>query len=286
MNALLTRAWQRGVPAPVLFVVSGCSLYLGAALAVMLFDQLSPAGVAWLRMLVASVVLLAWRRPDRAAWRGRRLVLAGCFGLVTGLMNVVFYEAIARWPLGTAVAVEFTVPAAVAALGSRSMRDAAALVLAATGVVLVADVRRAGNLAGFVLALLAAMRWAAYIVLGKRVASAGSGLDDMTIGFALATALLCPLALGTGPAWGSPPLLVMAAGGGVLSTVVPYGRDQVVLRRVGQVRFALLLALLPAAATVIGLLVLGQLPRPLEVAGIGAITVAIVLSGPTDPRSR
>jgi inner membrane transporter RhtA len=253
---------------------------------VVLFDRLSPAGVAWLRMLVAALVLLAWRRPHRAAWRGRRLVLAGCFGLVTGLMNVAFYEAIARLPLGTAVAVEFTGPVAVAALGSRSMRDVAALMLAATGVVLIADVRLAGNLAGFVLALLAAMLWAAYIVLGKRVASAGTGLEDMTTGFVLAVVLLCPLALGTGPAWGSPTLLALAAGVGVLSTVVPYGLDQVVLRRVGQARFALLLALLPAAASVAGLLVLGQLPHPLEAAGIAAVTMAVALPGPTDPDSR
>lgn len=252
-------------------------MYLGAALAVGLFDRLSPAGVAWLRMLVAALVLLAWRRPDRAAWGGRRLALAGCFGLVTGLMNVAFYEAIGRLPLGTAVAVEFTGPVAVAALGSRGMRDIAALMLAATGVVLIADVRLASDLAGFVLALLAAMLWAAYIVLGKRVASGGSGLDDMTVGFAVATVLLCPLALGTGPAWSSPTLLGMAAGVGVLSTVSPYALDQVVLRRVGQARFALLLALLPAAASVVGLLVLGQLPQPWEAAGIVAIVAAVAL---------
>lgn len=81
---------HRSTPAPLFFVAGGCSMYLGAALAVELFQQLSPAGVAWLRMLVAALALLAWRRPDRAAWRARRLILAGCFGLVTGLMNVTF----------------------------------------------------------------------------------------------------------------------------------------------------------------------------------------------------
>ncbi|MGH3884094.1 MAG: EamA family transporter [Pseudonocardiaceae bacterium] len=261
-------------------------MYLGAALAVVLFEQVSPAGVAWLRMLVAALVLLAWRRPDRAAWRGRRLVLAARFGLVTGLMNVAFYEAIARLPLGTAVAVEFCGPVAVAALGSRGVRDVAALMLAATGVVLIADVRLAGSRAGLLLALVAAAMWAAYIVLGKRVAGGGSGLDDMTVGFALAAVLLCPLALGTGPAWGSPTLLAMAAAVGVLSTALPYALDQVVLRRVGQARFALLLALLPAVASVVGFLVLGQLPHPLEAAGIATVAVAVALSGWTDPGGR
>lgn len=286
MDTLPSRIRRRDVPVPLLFVIGGCSMYLGAALAVVLFGRLSPAGVAWLRMLVAAMVLLTWRRPDRAAWRGRRLVLAACFGLVTGLMNVAFYEAIARLPLGTAVAVEFCGPVAVAALGSRSVRDIAALMLAATGVVLIADVRLAGSSAGLVLALVAAVLWAAYIVLGKRVASAGSGLDDMTVGFALAAVLLCPLAMGTGPVWNSPTLLAMAAGVGVLSTALPYALDQVVLRRVGQARFALLLALLPAVASVVGLVVLGQLPHPLEAAGIATVAVAVALSGWTDPDGR
>lgn len=263
------------VPPPLLFVAGGCSMYLGAALAVVLFNQVSPAGVAWLRMLVAALVLLAWRRPDRAAWVGNRLGVAACFGIVTGLMNVAFYEAIARLPLGTAVAVEFCGPVAVAALGSRSVRDVVALGLAATGVVLIADVRLAVNRAGLLLALLAALMWATYIVLGKQVARGGSGLDDMTVGFTFAAVLLCPLARGTGPAWGSPTLLVMTAGVGVLSTVLPYALDQVVLRRIDRSRFALLLALLPAVASVVGLVVLGQLPHPMEAVGITAIALAV-----------
>ncbi len=277
MDTLRTGIRHLGVPAPLLFVVGGGSLYLGAALAVTLFDQVGPAGVAWLRMLVAALVLLVWRRPDRTAWRGRRLVLAGCFGLVTGLMNVAFYKAIARLPLGTAVAVEFCGPIAVAALGSRSRRDVAALLLAAIGVVLIADVQLAGSPTGFGLAMLAAAMWAVYIVLGKRVASAGSGLDDMTVGFAVAAVLLCPLALGTGPVWGSFTLLALAAGVGVLSTVLPYALDQVVLRRIGRARFAVLLALLPATASVVGFLVLNQVPRPLEAVGVVAVVSAVAL---------
>jgi inner membrane transporter RhtA len=275
MGALLDRV-HRGVPAPLLFVAGGCSMYLGAALAVGLFQVLSPAGVAWLRMLVAALVLLAWRRPDRAAWHGRRLIIAGSFGLVTGLMNVAFYEAIARLPLGTAVAVEFCGPIVVAALGLRRARDVAALVLAATGVTLIADVRLAGSRTGLLLALLAALMWAGYVVLGKWVARGGSGLDDMTVGFVLAAGLLSPLAVGTAPAWGSLNLLVSAAGVGLLSTVLPYALYQIVLRRIDHSQFAVLLALLPAAASVVGFLVLRQLPHPLEAAGILAVALAVV----------
>jgi inner membrane transporter RhtA len=275
MDTLSNRVPRRNVPAPLLFVAGGCSMYLGAALAVVLFNRVSPAGLAWLRMLVAALVLLAWRRPDRAAWVGNRMGVAACFGIVTGLMNAAFYEAIARLPLGTAVGVEFCGRVAVAALGSRGVRDVVALVLAATGVALIADVRLAANRMGLLLALLAALMWAAYIVLGKQVARGGSGLDDMTVGFTFAAVLLCPLALGTGPAWDSPTLLAMTAAVGLLSTVLPYALDQVVLRRVDHAQFALLLALLPAVASVVGLVVLGQLPHPMEAAGIIAVALAV-----------
>jgi inner membrane transporter RhtA len=266
----------------MLFVIGAVSMYAGAALAVGLFSLLAPAAVAVLRMLGAAAVLLAWRRPPAAAWRGARLLRAAAFGLATAGMNIAFYEAIARLPLGTAVAVEFCGPVAVAAVASRRPRDVAAVVLAAVGVALIADVRWSGSPSGVLWALAAAALWAAYIVLGKRVAGAGNGLDDMAVGFAVAAVALSPLLLlpggGTGlAARADPVVLVLAVGVGVLSSVVPYVLDQVVLRRVGQARFAVLLALLPATATIVGLIALRQVPSPLEGVGIAAVVVAVAL---------
>jgi inner membrane transporter RhtA len=266
----------------MLFVIGAVSMYAGAALAVGLFSLLAPAAVAVLRMLGAAAVLLAWRRPPAAAWRGARLLRAAAFGLATAGMNIAFYEAIARLPLGTAVAVEFCGPVAVAAVASRRPRDVAAVVLAAVGVALIADVRWSGSPSGVLWALAAAALWAAYIVLGKRVAGAGNGLDDMAVGFAVAAVALSPLLLlpggGTGlAALADPVVLVLAVGVGVLSSVVPYVLDQVVLRRVGQARFAVLLALLPATATIVGLIALRQVPSPLEGVGIAAVVVAVAL---------
>jgi inner membrane transporter RhtA len=265
------------LPAPLLFVFGGVSMYLGAAVAVQLFDELSPSVVAWLRQLGASIVLLAWRRPGRAAWRGKIFWLAAVFGMVTAAMNLVFYEAIHRLPLGTAVALEFVGPVLVAAFGSRSVRDLAALVIVVSGVVLIADVRWAGSTLGVLFALSAAVLWAAYIVLGKRVASAGLGVDGLAVGFCVATVVLSPLALGAGPAWASPRLLALGVGVGVLATVIPYVLDQVVLRRMGQARFALLLALLPVTATVIGLVVLRQIPTLPEAIGIFAVVTGLTI---------
>jgi inner membrane transporter RhtA len=281
---------RRTVPAPVLFVLGGLSMYVGAALAVGLFDRLAPAAVAVLRLLGAAVVLMAWRRPSAAAWRGRRLGRATAFGLATGLMNVAFYEAIARLPLGTAVAIEFCGPVAVAAVASRRVRDVAAVCLAAGGVLLIADVRWSAAPLGLVWGLAAAAMWAAYIVLGSRVATVGNGIDDMAVGFTTASVVLAPVLLLGGPRGPAglldPAVLVLGLGVGVLSSVVPYVLDQVVLRRVGQARFAVLLALLPATATVVGFLVLAQIPGPAEAVGIAAVVGAVALrSRDGDPPS-
>lgn len=273
------------LPAPLLFVVGALSMYLGAAVAVLLFDELSPAVVAWLRLAGAAALLLAWRRPGLAALCWRRLLLATGFGLATALMNIAFYEAIARMPLGTAVAIEFCGPVVVAALGSRTRHDVTALALAVLGVLLIADVQWAGSPSGVLFALTAAALWAGYIVLGKRVAGGGNGIDDLAVGFAAAAVLLSPLALGAGPVVHSPRLALLAVGVGLLSSVVPYVLDQVVLRRVGRARFALLLALLPATASVVGLLALRQVPAWPEVAGVLAVVGAVLLSSRSTSRS-
>jgi inner membrane transporter RhtA len=256
-------------------------MYVGAALAVGLFDRLAPSAVAVLRLIGAAAVLLAWRRPPAVAWRGRRFARAAAFGLATGLMNLAFYEAIARLPLGTAVAVEFCGPVAVAAIASRRPRDIAAVLLAATGVLLIADVRWSAAPWGVVWALAAATMWAAYILLGARVATAGNGVDDLAVGFGAAAVLLSPVLLvgnpGGAAALVDPVVLGLGLGVGVLSSVVPYVLDQVVLRRVGTARFAVLLALLPATATVVGLVVLAQLPGPAEALGIAAVVGAVAL---------
>ncbi len=288
-----------GLPAPLLFVIGGVSMYVGAALAVGLFAEASPAGVAWLRLAGAAVVLGVWRLGVAAAgrrrargadrsspdatrrWTGRRIALAGAFGVVTAGMNIVFYEAIARLPLGTAVAVEFTGPVLVAALGSRTRRDWLALGLVVVGVGLIADVRLEGSLLGVLFALAAAVAWAGYIVLGTRVSrgagTAGEGIDGLAVGFVVATVLFSPLALTVGRIAASPVLLGSALALGVLSSVVPYVLDQVVLRRLGRARFALLLALLPLTATVVGLVGLAQVPAPLEAAGIAAVVGGVAL---------
>ena len=271
------------------FMAGAVSQYLGAAVGVFLFETTEPATVAWLRSAAAALVLLAWRRPWRRAWTWRSAGAAAAFGLVTVGMNVAFYEAIARIPLGTAVAVEFVGPVAVATLGSRRARDVAAVALVVTGVVLLAGVQTDVDPVGLLFALLAAALWAGYILVGKSVADAGAGLDSLAVGMAAAAVLSAPLLVGVqlgndASVFGDARTWVFGMGVGVLSSVIPYALDQPVLATIGRARFALLLALLPATATVVGAAVLAQYPAPAELAGIALVMLALIVNASSSSR--
>jgi len=273
------------LPPQALFVLGAISQYVGAALAVLLFASVPAAGVAWLRVVAAAAVLVAWRRPWQTRWTARRLGLTAAFGVALALMNLAFYLAIDRLPLGTTVAIEFAGPIAVAALGSRTRRDALALVLAVAGVLALADVHLTGSPGGFALAVAAGVMWAAYIVLGHRVAADSElrAQDGLALAMAIGAVALAPfLVVSAAPALVDPLLLAACLAVGVASSVVPYGLEQVAMRRLARARFALLLALLPATATVIGAIVLGQVPGVVESAGIALIVIAASLRSHAD----
>ena len=271
------------VPAPALFVFSGLTQYLGAAIAVGLFVQIAPAGMAWLRILVAALVLLAWRRPWRLRWTRRDVALAAAFGTALGLMNVTFYIAIDHLPLGTAVAIEFLGPVAVAAVTGSGWRERAGIALAAVGVVLLAGVSLSLGTdeahVGLLAILAAALCWAAYILLGRRMATTGDGVTRLAVAMAAGSLVLAPFLGRLGaPVLGSWSLAAAVVGVAVLSSVVPYAVEQVVLRRVSAATFAVLLALLPATAALVGAVVLRQWPHPLDVLGLLLVSGAIALT--------
>ena len=276
------------VPAESLFVLGAVSQYVGAALAVLLFDAVPAAGVAWLRVVSAAAALAAWRRPWRHSWAGESLRLVVLFGSALALMNLSFYLAIDRLPLGTAVSIEFVGPIAVAAAGSRTGRDWTALGLGATGMILLADAHISGSPAGIGFALGAAAFWATYIVLGHRIARRGLGVNGLALGMCAGVVAIAPIGLPESvPALTDPALLVACIGVGLCSSVIPYVLDQVALRRLDRARFALLLCLLPLTATVTGAAVLDQRPSPLELTGIAVVVAAVALArgrgpGPAD----
>ncbi|MCF4123591.1 EamA family transporter [Antribacter sp. KLBMP9083] len=279
------------MPAPALFVFSGLTQYAGAAVAVGLFARLGAPDVGWWRIALAALVLVVWRRPWRRTWTRRDLAWSAVFGIVLAAMNIAFYVAIDHLPLGTAVAIEFCGPVAVAAVTGRAWRERVAIVVAGAGVVLLAGVTLESGLPrddvviGLVAILAAAACWAGYIVLGRRVARAGSGVDGLAVGMAAGSLLFAPFFVGSGGAVVSDPaLLVLLLVVAVCSSVVPYGLEQVVLRHLSAATFAVLLALLPATAAVIGAVMLRQVPTWPELAGLVLVSGAIAMTARAAPR--
>jgi inner membrane transporter RhtA len=276
---------------PIVFVVGAISQYVGAAIGVFLFETTEPATVAWLRAAAAAVALVAWRGPWRRGLSRRQAGNALIFGLVTMGMNIAIYEAFARIPLGTAVAIEFLGPTLVAALGSRRRRDLLSVGLVSVGVLLLAGVEFDANWTGVLFALVAAAMWAGYILVGKRVADTGDGLDSLAVGMSLAAvvlapAILIPQASIDASVFTESRTWLLGLCVGLLSTAIPYALDQLVLIQIGRARFALLLALLPATATLIGVAVLRQIPTVPEITGIALVIIALMLSARGSPESR
>ena len=250
-------------------------------MAVLLFEHVAVMGVAWLRIAAAAAVFAVWRRPWKSIrhWSGPRLREVVALGVTLALMNATFYLAISRLPLGTVGAIEFLGPVALAALGGRSGRNLVALMMAITGVALLTNVRFEGEPAGFVFAFLNCALFTTYIVLGHRLAQqGGSAVDRLAAAMLIAAVVITPFGFTDAtPAIGHADLLLAGLGVGVCSSVVPYVCDQMAMARLPRATFALLLALLPACAVIIGLVVLGQRPQVAEVVAVGLIVLAIGL---------
>jgi len=271
------------IPPQAFFVVSAVFHYLGPAFAVVLFRSVPPLGVAWLRIATAAVVFAVWRKP----WRliaglssMERLTVVG-LGVTLALMNVCFYEAIARLQLATVGAIEFIGPITLAAIGMRTARNMMALLLAVGGAYLLTDIRLTSAVVGYLFAFANCGLFMVYIVLGHRISSGGGmmgGIDRL--GAAMLIAMLAALPIGireATSAFYNPILLLAAVGVGVTSSVIPYICDQLAMARLSRATFALLLSLLPATASAIGLLVLRQIPTARDLLGIGLVISGVAL---------
>jgi inner membrane transporter RhtA len=270
------------LPPHVFFIGSAVFHYLGPAFAVLLFAQLAPLGVAWLRIASAAAVFALWRRP----WRQVALLRASTrasillLGAVLALMNASFYLAINRLPLATVGAIEFLGPVALAVAGLASRRNLVALILAVGGVYVLTGVHIATDALGLCFAFANCALFVLYVILGHRIAGDGGGAGIDRLSAAMLVAMLVALPIGWRdalPAFSHPALLAAGAGVGICSSVIPYVCDQLAMARLSRATFAFLLALLPATATLIGILVLRQMPSLAEFAGIGLIIVAVAV---------
>jgi inner membrane transporter RhtA len=280
--AATTRKSLATTPPQLYFLVSAVFHYLGPAFAVLLFARVEVLGVAFLRITTAAAVFALWRRPWRAFARAaggqRRTLLA--WGAVLAVMNCCFYLAIDRLPLGTVAAIEFLPVVALAALGARTLRNGLALVSAVPGVWLLTDVRLVAEPLGVLLAFANAALFAGYIVLGHRVARQGSagGIDGLAASMLVAAVLVTPVGgWDAAAAFTDPVALAAGAGVGIASSVVPYVFDQLAMARLARASYALMVSLLPATATVIGVVVLAQVPTPAEAAGVALVAAGVAL---------
>lgn len=262
---------------PVALVLTGVtSIQFGAALAATLFDDLGPAGTSLLRLGFAALVLaIVWRpRPRAHARADLRLVAA--FGLALGAMNLTFYEALDRIPLGVAVTIEFAGPLGVAVFTSRRRLDLVWAALAAAGIVLLANPGGDGlDPVGLVFVTAAAAFWAAYILLAQRAGQVFAG--GRGVAMAMVVAALVPVGPGVvdgGATLLEPRFLAIGLGIALLSSVIPYSLETEALRRLPASAFGVLMSLEPAVAALAGLLVLGQGLGVRDVVAIGLVVMA------------
>jgi inner membrane transporter RhtA len=269
-------------PPHAYFVVSAVFHYLGPSFAVLLFARVDVLGVAWLRIVSAAIVFSVWRRPWRAFAAldrsGRRLLVG--WGAVLAVMNVCFYLAIDQLPLGTVAAIEFLPVVALAALGARTAVNVVALALAVGGVYMVTGVHLTGEPLAVALAFANAVLFAVYIVLAHRVARLPvlTGIDGLAASMLIAAVAVTPIgAPAVLPALTDPVALLAGAGVGISSSVIPYVADQMAMRRLSRSTYALMVSLLPATATVVGIVVLAQIPSWAEIAGVALVIAGVAL---------
>jgi inner membrane transporter RhtA len=259
-----------------LVLAAASSLQVGAAFAVTLFDELGPAGAAFLRLGFAAVVLWAIWRPRVRAHPRRDLRIAAAFGVALGLMNWSIYESMDRIPLGVAVTIEFAGPLLVAVIGSRRPLDGVWIVLAAAGILLLADPGGGSTDAlGVFFALTAAACWMAYIYLSKRTGQVFPGGSGLALAMTVGALIVLPAGvIEAGSALGEPDLLGSALIVALASSVLPYSLELEALRRLPEAVFGVLMSLEPAVAALAGFVVLDQALGARELVAIAMVVVA------------
>jgi inner membrane transporter RhtA len=264
-------------PPELFFVFSAVAQYLGAAIAVRLFDDVDPATVAWLRVLFAGAIIMAFQWHHlKPRWTRREIQIAAIFGIFTALMNMFFYMAIDRLPLGKGVTIEFIGPIAVAALQTRSLRNTIALLFAGTGVVVLGGVEIGNEPLGLVFILLASLFWAGYIVIGSRVALANRGIAGLGIGLLIGGLFITPYAGNdASKAFSTPHILLACALVGLLANAIGYGIDQTTMRKIPIRRFSVMAALLPVVAGLVGFIFLDQTPTTIDLLGMTLVLIGV-----------
>ena len=268
---------RRPVPAPLLVLGAIVSVQFGGALAATLIPEIGAGGAVVLSLLIGTAVLVGLVRPR---WRGRSRrawTTVIVFGVALGLMNFAFYGALAYLPLGVAVTIEFIGPLGLAAVLSRRLVDGIAVLLAGLGILLISEVFSLPladlPFRGLVLAALAGLCWAIYIIFAGRTGALFDRLEGLALAMIVATVVTVPFGIGSVGSW-TPEVLAKGLGIALLSSVLPYSLELVALRRMSAQVFGIMLSLEPAVAGIAGLAILSQRLTGIQLIGMGLVVIA------------
>lgn len=290
---MTARAWTftrtaEALPPHAWFGVSAVFHYLGPSFAVLLFPSVGVLGVAWLRIASAAGAFALWTRPwttiASADKRTRLLLIA--LGACLAVMNSAFYLALDKLPMSLVAAIEFVGTIGVALYGLRTGRNLAALALAVLGVFVLIDVKWSSDPVGLLWAFLNGLLFVGYIILGHKISESGASGGVERLGAAMVIAFLFVMPIGISEAikaFAYPELILAGIGVGICSSVVPYICDQLAMSRLPRASFALLLALLPATATIIAAIVLAQIPALKDVLGVALVMLGVAVHKPAAP---
>lgn len=265
-----------GVPPTALVLLGIVSVQVGAAVAKQLFTVAGAAGTVTLRLVVAALVLVVIWRPSLRVDR-RTLLVVVTYGVVLAVMNLCFYAALARIPLGAAVTIEFLGPLAVAVAGSRRWLDGLWVLLAGVGVVLLTRVQGGLALSGVLFALAAGACWAAYILVTAKLGSKTSDGKGLALAMVVGAVVALPFGVSSaGTAMLDPVVLAAGFAVALMSSVIPYSLELEALRRMPPRVFGILMSLEPAVAALAGLLLLGEHLKPAQWVAVCCVVIASV----------
>lgn len=262
-------------PPLVLVLLAIGSVQLGAAFAKSLFATLGPMTVVFLRLALAALVLLLLVRPNWSALRASQWRITLGFGAILALMNLSYYLALQRLPLGLTVTIEFVGPLAVALWHSRRALDFVWVLLAAGGIALLNPFGGAIDTQGFCLALAAGACWAAYIVLGEKLGGTLPGAQGLSLAMSVGAVLLVPVGVHASDTIATHyALLPVALAVAILSSALPYSCEIEALRRMPKRVFGILMSLEPAAGALIGFVVLHEVLSKMQILAIVMVMIA------------
>jgi inner membrane transporter RhtA len=278
------------IPPHAWFGVSAIFHYLGPSFAVLLFPSIGVLGVAWMRIGSAAAIFAPWTKPWRTireADQRTRFLLIG-LGACLAIMNTSFYLALDRLPMSLVAAMEFVGTIGVALYGLRTARNFTALALAVLGVFLLINVKWSTDPLGLFWAFLNGALFVGYIVLGHKISEGGASGGVERLGAAMAMAFFFIMPIGfvqAVEAFTMPALVFAGVAVGICSSVIPYVCDQLAMSRLPRASFALMLALLPATATLIGVMVLAQIPSGQDMIGVLLVMFGVAIHKPTAPET-